>query len=115
MAYNGGTLRDVVTVERASTAAGSYNEPVETWAEYATVWGRKTDVSAREARASMEIGAAISVRFLVRYDPEMMAVTPKDRIVCDGITYEITGVREVAGSAAPRTFIEIDAVTRADK
>jgi SPP1 family predicted phage head-tail adaptor len=111
---NGGTYRDRITVERAMVITGEYNEPSETWAVCVNLWARKTDISAGEKRAASEVGAELSARFLVRYSPESKAITPKDRIVFENNTYNITGVREVTLSD-PHTNIEIDTVIRADK
>jgi SPP1 family predicted phage head-tail adaptor len=95
-----------------TVTASAYNEPVESWATHLTLWARKFDTSAGEARAAAEVGASLSARFTVRWSNDTAGITAKDRLVYGGKTYNITAVR-----ATPQrnTFIEIDTAVRADK
>lgn len=109
-----GDLNRRIAFQRATlSAGGDYNEPQETWATIATVWAKRHDASAGEAYRAQEVGAQISIRFTVRYSSLTRTLTPVDRIVFDGKTYNITTCREPAGTT--RQWIEIDAVARADK
>lgn len=98
------------TFQRATTAPNGFNEPVQTWATLATVWLRKADVSAGEAFKAQEIGAELTTRFTVRHSTTLAGLTPKDRLVYGGDTYEITGVRE----KQMNRWIEVDCVRRAE-
>jgi SPP1 family predicted phage head-tail adaptor len=95
-----------------TVTASAYNEPVESWATHLTLWARKLDTSAGEARAAAEIGASLTARFTVRRTADTAGITAKDRLVFDSKTYNITGVRETPQRG---TFIEIDVAIRADK
>jgi SPP1 family predicted phage head-tail adaptor len=101
-----------VTVLRAVATVSDYNEPVETFSSYITVWMRRIDVSMGETVRAAEVGADITAHFVVRYSPEVATVTPKDRLQLeDGLLYDITGVRELARNQ----WLEIHAVARADR
>lgn len=85
---------------------------VETFANHGCpVWASKRDVSDIEKARAMEVQASITTRFVVRWSPFSAALTPKDRLVCDGVEYDITGIREFGR----RVMREITASARADK
>lgn len=74
-------------------------------------WAKRTDVTNREAWLALEVSATITTRFLVRWSDFTADITPKDTIVSEGRTYDITGIREVSGR---REYLEINAAARAD-
>lgn len=75
------------------------------------VWASKFDVSDSERMRAAEVQASITTRFRVRWSPFTAGVTPKDRLVCEGVDYDITGIKEIGR----REFREITAAARADK
>ena len=86
---------------------------VEEWADHGSpVWARKTDVSDGERWRADEVQAQITTRFLVRYSDFTADLTPKDRLVSDGVKYNITGIKEASGR---RQWLEITAAARADR
>lgn len=85
---------------------------VETWADHGgIVWAAKKDISDSERWRAGEVSANISARFLVRYSAFAGDITPKDRLVCDGVSYDITGIKEGDGR---RQWLEITASARVD-
>lgn len=68
---------------------GSY--PDATITEYAEVPGRKLEISGREYFAAQQKNAERTVRFLIRYRTDVLNT---DRIVCEGISYDIEHVAE---------------------
>ena len=76
------------------------------------VWAQKTDVSDGERWRAGEVQAQITTRFLVRYSTFTAAITPKDRLVCEGLTYDIHGIKEPPGTR--RQWVEITASARND-
>lgn len=101
-----------ITLERFtySTDPGS-GEQVKTWSTLATVWASKRDVSDSERVASAEVSAEIGTRFQIRWDSSWADLNPKDRVVHDGRTYDIVGVKELGR----REGLEISAIARADE
>lgn len=86
---------------------------VEIWSDHgAPVWAKKTDISDGERWRADEVQAQITTRFKVRWSTFSAALTPKDRLVCEGVEYDITGIKEVG---ARREGLEITASARADK
>lgn len=76
-----------------------------------SVWAAKRDVTDIERQRAAEVQATITARFVVRWSKFTAGITPKDRLVCDGREYEITGIRETVR----REELEITAAARADK
>lgn len=105
-----GELDREVTLRRATVTKDEYNADVETWADLVTVWGSKKDISDGERIAAAATGASITTRFRIRYSADVAGVTPEDQLVCEGRTYNITGVKEVGR----REGLEITATARAD-
>lgn len=75
------------------------------------VWASKADVSDGERLRAAEVQASITTRFRVRWSPFSTGITPKDRLVCEGVEYDISGIKEIGR----REFREITANARADK
>lgn len=100
-----------IRLERATTTqdAGS-GEEVQTWGLLAEVWASKKDVSDRERIASAEVAAEITTRFVVRWDSSYSDVNAKDRLVCEGVTYQISGTKELGRHEG----IEISSARRND-
>lgn len=86
---------------------------VEDWTDHgAPVWAERKDVSDGERWRAGEVAAHITTRFLVRWSPFTVALTPKDRLVCDGREYDISGIKEAGGR---QSFLEITAAARVDQ
>jgi SPP1 family predicted phage head-tail adaptor len=75
------------------------------------VWASKRDVTDIERWRAAEVQATITTRFIVRWSHFTACITPKDRLVCDGREYEITGIRETVR----REELEITAAARSDR
>ena len=87
-------------------------EQVETFANHGNpVWASKRDVSDGERARAGEVAAHISTRFVVRYSAFTAGLTPKDAMTCEGVTYNIAGIKEIEGR---RQWLEITAAARAD-
>lgn len=96
---------------RRATLADDGFQQAETWADHgAPVWGSKADISDGERWRAGEVAAHVTARFQVRSSAFSRAITPKDRLVCDGQTYDISGIKEVGR----RYMLEITAAARAD-
>jgi SPP1 family predicted phage head-tail adaptor len=84
---------------------------VESWVDHGSaVWAERRLVSDREQVAAAQVAARITARFVVRWSDLTGAVTPKDRLICEGREYDITGVKEIGR----REGVEITAAARAD-
>jgi SPP1 family predicted phage head-tail adaptor len=92
MTIDAGKLDRRITAERASVTTDAFGGVVETWYELATVWAEKLDLSDGERWRTAEVAAQVTTRFRIRW---RLAVTVEDRIVCDGRTFEVHGVKEL--------------------
>jgi len=82
------------------------------WADHgAPIHAEKTDVSDGERWRASEVSASITTRFVVRYSTFTADISPKDRLTCEGETYEIVGKKEGKGR---RRWLEITAAARSD-
>lgn len=83
----------------------------EAWANHgAAVPASKKDISDGERWRAGEVQAHVTTRFVVRWSAFAAAITPADRLVCEGVEYEISGRKELDR----RRWIELTAAARND-
>ena len=75
------------------------------------IWSKKTDVNDGEKWRAGQVSASIMSRFLVRYGSFTSSLTPKHRLDCAGVEYEILGIKAGPGR---RQTLEITAIAKAD-
>ncbi len=84
----------------------------EVWRDHGLlVWASRADVSDGEKVRAAQVQASIGTRFVVRWSPFTAALTPKDRLVCEGVSFDITGIKETGGA---RQFLELTTMARQD-
>lgn len=100
----------IITIRRA-TKTNVGGAPNMVWSDYkANVPASAIPISDGErARAGQEF-AQNSIRFRFWWAPELADVNGKDQVVYDGITYDISNVKEIGR----RKEIELTAASRAD-
>ena len=77
-----------------------------------TIAAGKRDISDGERMRAGEVSAQITSRFHVRSSAFTRDLTPADRLVYDGRTYSIYGIKELEGR---KRLLEITAGARVDK
>ena len=108
-----GELDRRITIQRVTEGAqNGFGEPVETWANLATVWARRQDVSDAEKVTAGQRASAIMTRFVIRSSTTAKTITAKDRLSYDGTLWNIHGVKETAEGR--NRFLEITAATESD-
>jgi SPP1 family predicted phage head-tail adaptor len=106
-------LDRIVQFRRMTQTPGAFGVE-ETWNDFGGLtFAAKKDVSDGERWRAQEMQAAISTRFTVRWSPFTQGLTPKDRLVCEGREYDITGIKEPADTR--RQWLEITASARIDQ
>ena len=93
MPISAGKLNRRITIQRATVTYDEFNNPVYTWKDLAKVWAARTDTAGGERLDAAAVGASLLALFLVRYSGVTASVTSKDRLVADGVTFDITNVR----------------------
>lgn len=91
MTIDPATLNRRVTVERYTLVPGDWNDEY-VWTDIRTVWGGLAYDSADEEFAANQAYARRVVTFTMRFTSDL---TSADRLRCDGVTYEIKGIKEV--------------------
>ena len=112
MAYGAGRLDRIVRVERIVDGTDAVGGPTAAWSLFCERWGSRRDVSDGERHAAGETGGHVLTRFVLRDDPDTRLITAKDRLIVDGLTFDIVGIKE-AGTGRGR-YIEFTAAARTD-
>ena len=63
------------------------------------IWAGRTDISDGEKYAAAQVSAHATARFVVPWSDLTAQITPKDQIACEGVTYDISGIKEVGRRA----------------
>lgn len=107
-----GDLDRTVVFQRSTIVDDGFRqEPV--WSTHGgPVRAKKTELSDGERWRAGEVSAGVTTRFVVRYNSFTIELTPKDRLLCEGREYDITGIKEVG---ARHRWLEITAAARADQ
>lgn len=85
-----GSLRHRLAIQSKSEAQDDLNQPVDTWSTVTTVWGRVAPMKAAEGYEAQQNVARITHEITIRHTS---AVTENMRIVHDGRTFYIQGMR----------------------
>ncbi len=88
-------LLHTLVIERpAGGARDEYGNPTQTWATLATVKGLVQPKSARDIAQLSQGGPVVSDLTAYLYPTDLKE---SDRIVSDGLTYQVDGVRNAGG------------------
>lgn len=86
-------------------------QQVATFADHGEpVWASRRDLSDAERAAAGWIEATVATRFVVRSSSFSRDLNPKDRVICEGLTFDIQGIKQVGR----RDFLEITGTARTD-
>lgn len=79
--------------------------PVTTYAPTKSVWCHRHDMTSREVRVANALRSETTAIFTFRW---FSGLTPKHRIECEGVTYEIDPPKEIGR----RQYLEVSAFDR---
>jgi len=79
----------ILTYAPTRDAAGGVTEA---WAEGDEVWAERRDQPGREFLANAQTNAATVASFYLRWRE---GITPKDRLRCEGLDYDISSMKEI--------------------
>lgn len=105
-----GKLDRRIRLERFTETRDEFNEPVKTWALLANRWASYEPLSDGEKFSASETAANASARFRIRWSQVVSDLSPKDRLIFEGDTWEIVRVKEIGR----REGLEITTTGRAD-
>lgn len=84
--------RLVALKHRTLTRNTTTGEEVESYATYASVWASKRDVRGREFFAAQQVNSDVTTIWQIYHRTDVLAT---DRLVVDGLDYDITGIAEI--------------------
>jgi SPP1 family predicted phage head-tail adaptor len=85
-------MRWRVTILRQSQTENDFGEQVDAWTELRTVRAEKIHRTATESFTASQRAERRTVTFRVWYSADILAT---DRLVCDGLTYDVKGIEEI--------------------
>jgi SPP1 family predicted phage head-tail adaptor len=89
---NSGRMRHRITIQQSTQTQDSYGEPIDSWAEYATVWASVEPVQGRELWAQQQVQSEITIRIRIRY---LSGVTSAMRVLFGSRVLSIEHVIDV--------------------
>ena len=102
-----GRRRHLVTLQTRTETLNDLGEATLTYTDVGDVWAEKKSVSARERLMAQQVKADVTHRFVFGFADAYAAVGPEDRIVHDGVAYDIVSLMDRAGT---RRDIEVTAL-----
>jgi SPP1 family predicted phage head-tail adaptor len=105
-----GKLDRRVRIQRRSGITDAFGGESEVWIDGGAVWASRKDVSDAESIRAQEVGGSISCRFRMRWSSITSAIGSRDRLLCEGRLYEVTGTKEIGR----REYVEISATARTE-
>lgn len=89
-----------VQFQRAPVLDDGLAERLGDFADFgAPVWADKSDLSDGERWRAGAVMSSATTRFTVRFSAFVAGITAKDCLICDGVTYRITGLKSGSGRA----------------
>lgn len=104
-------LDRLVQVERATIQDDGFSS-VEVWGSHgAPIWAQRSDISDGEKARAGIVESTLATRFKIRWSSFSVGISPADRLVCEGVTFGINGIKEAEGR---REWLEISCTARND-
>ncbi len=110
MMITAGNLDHRIQFQRATVVDDGLTETLVFAAHGDAVWGSRKDISDGERWQAGALHAQVTTRFVVRWSAFAAGITPKDRLDCGEMGYEIVGIKVIGR----RKLIEITANARID-
>lgn len=102
-----------IQLQRATYTTNSLNEKIATWENLGPrIMSERSFKSAGENIKAQQVQATLINRYVFRWAQSISDLNPKDRLVDNGLTYEITQVILPAGTR--NEWFEVHAVAKAD-
>ena len=109
MGMNAGQLDRRVQFQRAALINDGLQTVTGPFQSFGSILAAsRRDVSDAEKMASGRLQSEVTARFRVRSSEFTRGLLTSDRLICDGATFNILGIKEAEGRG---TFLEITAVS----
>lgn len=87
-------LNRLIMIERPTKADNGLTTAITGWDPIFPMWAQRKDVSDAEKFNAQQVGRNLTTRFRVRNNADSRTVTTEDRISCEGVVYQIIGIKE---------------------
>ncbi|MEM1430146.1 MAG: head-tail adaptor protein [Pseudomonadota bacterium] len=109
MVLNSGSLNRRIQIQRATTTPDGSGGFQYEWNDFGpAIFARRRDVSDAERLSAGAWDNKLVTRFIIRATAFGRSIARYDRLVHEGVTFEIDGIKEVPDN---RGFLEITAQT----
>ncbi len=85
----------IIVIQRASLVDDGFTRKAGNWADVARLFARREDASDGERIRVQQLGAELTTRFAVRWSSVTAGIRASDRILHEGLTFAIVGLKEV--------------------
>lgn len=107
MVLNAGSLNRRIQIQRATKTPDGIGGFEAEWNDFGPmIYARRQDVSDSERMHADRWDNVLVTRFVIRSTAFGRGITRADRIIHEGVTFGIDGIKEVPGN---RRFLEITA------
>lgn len=100
-----------IVLQRATTAEDAAGQPIETFSLLKEVWAKHRAISDGERLQGGGVMSSVNARFLIRWSEAIRDLDTRDRVIYDGRTYDIAGVKEIGR----KKEFEITAAARTER
>lgn len=90
-----GALDRFLTIEKATVTKDAFNNDVLAWAYFTRVRAAMNNGGVTETLTAREKGAAITLRFDIRYSSRAAQITPAMRLDFEGRKFDIAGLQPI--------------------
>jgi SPP1 family predicted phage head-tail adaptor len=109
MVLNAASLNRRIQIQRGTPIEDGYGGRTYTWSDFGpAIFARRRDVSDQERMIAGAWASKRVTRFVIRATAFGRSIEQTDRIVHEGVVFEIDGIKEVPDT---RGFLEITAET----
>lgn len=110
MVLNSGSLNRRIQIRRfVQSGTDGFGGMIGTWEDHGpAIFARRRDVSDAERMIAGGLDNKLVTRFVIRATPFGRGIVRTDRLVHEGVTFGIDGIKEVPDT---RGFLEITAET----
>lgn len=95
MGLDAGKLDRRVTILRRDASDDGFSSDAASYDDVGKRWMSRQEASDGEQIRAAALGATISARFQCYRDSLTAAINTGDRLAYDGVTYEVTGTKEI--------------------
>jgi len=91
-----GKLRNLIAVHSNADTRDTYGGVVSGWSELTTLYAKIEAGGGSESVSGDQVSASAAFKFVCRFNPDVVTITPQMRVIYDSRTFDIVAVENVA-------------------